>query len=118
MTTNTYVIDKETYHELQEIMAEGFAELIDVFRTDTALALKHLQQCIVEADAARVGCICHKLKSSSKLVGAFNMAEWASLLETYKDDHNQARASEHLQQLVEECARVTAWLDADQPTSA
>lgn len=118
MTTITYVIDKQTYNELQEIMAEEFSELVDVFRADTVLALKGLEQSIAQADALQVGCICHKLKSSSKLIGAFQMAEWARLLEMYKDDHNLVRASEHLQQLFTEYARVVAWLDAHPPASA
>lgn len=97
-------------------MAEGFTELVDVFRADTISALSRLEQCVAQADAVQVGCICHKLKSSSKLIGALKMAEWASLLETYKDDHNQARAREHLQALLAEYTQVKAWLDADQPS--
>ncbi|MFZ1343402.1 Hpt domain-containing protein [Thiothrix eikelboomii] len=116
MTSTTSVIDKQVYNELQDIMAEGFTELVEVFRADTVSALSRLEHCVAQADAIQVGCICHKLKSSSKLIGAFKMAEWASLLETYKDDHNQARAQGHLQALLAEYAQVKAWLDADQPS--
>jgi HPt (histidine-containing phosphotransfer) domain-containing protein len=114
MTSTTFVIDKQVYNELQEIMAEGFTELIEVFRADTLSALNRLEQSVAQADAVQVGCICHKLKSSSKLIGAFKMAEWASLLETYKDDHDQMRANRHLQALQAEYLQVKAWLDADQ----
>lgn len=114
MTSTTSVIDKQVYNELQEIMAEGFTELIEVFRADTLSALSRLEQSVAQADAVQVGCICHKLKSSSKLIGAFKMAEWASLLETYKDDHDPMRASRHLQALQAEYLQVKAWLDTDQ----
>lgn len=117
MTSTTCAIDKEVYSELQDIMDEGFAELIAVFRADTVLALSQLEHYVAQADPVQVGCICHKLKSSSKLIGAFKMAEWASLLETYKDDHDQTRAKQHLQALLTESALVKAWLDIDQPSS-
>jgi HPt (histidine-containing phosphotransfer) domain-containing protein len=117
-TTTAHVIDEETYTLLQEIMADEFAELIDFFRKDAVSALESLQQCVPLADAAQVGTICHKLKSSSKLIGAFHMAELARLLEEYKDDHDQERAQEHLQGLVAEYAQVVQWLDSHQPVSA
>lgn len=118
MTNTAHNIDEETFIMLQEIMADEFAELIDFFRRDVVAGLDSLQHCVAQEDTEQVGAICHKLKSSSKLIGAFKMAELARLLEEYKDDHDQVRASEHWQQLQAEYAQVSLWLDSHQPVSA
>ncbi len=112
MTTMiTSPVDEETYSQLLEIMADEFAELVDCFRKDADLAVPVLQQHIEVADSEAVGAICHKLKSSSKLIGAFKMAEFARLLEDYKISQDQQLARNHLQQLREEYTRVKEWLD-------
>ncbi|EIJ33926.1 Hpt domain-containing protein [Thiothrix nivea] len=105
-------IDEETYSQLLDIMADEFAELVNCFRDDSDQALRLLQQHVNAEDSAAVGIICHKLKSSSKLIGAFKMAEFARLLEDYKDDNDQQLAETHVQQLCDEYARVQEWLDA------
>lgn len=113
MTTMiTSPVDEETYTQLLEIMADEFTELVECFRADADQVLPLLQQHIEDADSDAVGVICHKLKSSSKLVGAFEMAEFARLLETYKGNQNQQLARTHLQHLRNEYARVQQWLDA------
>lgn len=117
-TTINHIIDEATYTELQDIMADEFAELVDFFRKDADASLASLKQCVPAADAAQTGSICHKLKSSSKLIGAFGMAELARLLEEYKDNHDLALASELLQKLEAEYLQVTQWLDSHQPISA
>lgn len=105
-------LDEETYTQLLEIMADEFAELVDCFRSDADQAMPQLQQHLEEADSEAVGCICHKLKSSSKLIGAFAMAEFARLLEDYKTHQDQQQAGVHLRHLNEEYARVKEWLDS------
>lgn len=117
-TTTNHVIDEATYTELQDIMADEFAELVDFFRKDAVASLDSLKQCVPAADAAQTGSICHKLKSSSKLIGAWNMAELARLLEEFKDNHDQVLASELLLKLEAEYAQVAQWLDDHQPISA
>lgn len=115
MSTNaSQVVDEETFTMLQELMADEFAELLDFFHKDVTAALTELPVCVQQADTAQVGAICHKLKSSSKLIGAFNMAEFARLLEEFKDDHDQPRATEHLRQLAAEYAQVLVWLESRQ----
>lgn len=108
----TSPVDEETYTQLFDIMADEFTELLDCFRDDANQAFPLLQQHINAGESEAVGAICHKLKSSSKLIGAFEMAEYARLLEDYKDNDNQDLARTHLQQLDEEYARVQEWLDA------
>ncbi|UOG93926.1 MAG: Hpt domain-containing protein [Candidatus Thiothrix sulfatifontis] len=103
-------IDATTYAELQEIMADEFLEIIDFFITDTESSLALLQHCVDTQDSAQVGTICHKLKSSSKIIGAFELAEITHLLEAYKDHQNQTSASLHVKQMREEFLRVLTWL--------
>ncbi|OQX02986.1 MAG: hypothetical protein BWK73_40920 [Thiothrix lacustris] len=103
-------INATTYAELQEIMADEFAEIIDFFITDTESSLKLLQHCVDTQDSAQVGTICHKLKSSSKIIGAFELAEFTRLLEDYKDHQNQTAAALHISQMREEFSRVLTWL--------
>ncbi|UJS23705.1 Hpt domain-containing protein [Thiothrix winogradskyi] len=109
MTTHS-PIDAATYAELQEIMADEFGEIVEFFISDTESALEILQQCVDTQDSAQVGTICHKLKSSSKILGAFTLAELTRLLEEYKDHQDQPSASAHLIQLREEFAQVLDWL--------
>ena len=103
-------INAATYTELQEIMADEFAEIIDFFITDTESSLELLQHCVDTQDSAQVGTLCHKLKSSSKIIGAFELAEITRLLEEYKDHQAQATASLHVTQMREEFSRVLTWL--------
>ncbi|QQZ27815.1 Hpt domain-containing protein [Thiothrix subterranea] len=103
-------IDATTYAELQEIMADEFAEIIDFFITDTESSLELLQQCVDTQDSAQVGTICHKLKSSSKIIGAFALADITHLLERYKDHQDQPTAFLHITQMREEFVSVLAWL--------
>lgn len=115
MTTMiTSPIDEETYTLLQEIMADEFTELVECFLTDAQQGIATLQQCLATQDSEQVGTICHKLKSSSKLIGAFGMAELTHLLEAYKEDHNQPLAATHLQNLIHEFAQVQDWLGQQQ----
>lgn len=104
-------VDADTYFMLQDIMGEEFAELVGFFREDTEKALSTLQQAITNQDFIHVGGICHKLKSSSQLVGALELAEIATALEDYKQHHNPTAANQQLVALASEYARVAAWLD-------
>lgn len=113
ITMNTMInspVDEETYSMLQEIMADEFDELVECFRLDTEQAVATLQECVDTRNSEHVGAICHKLKSSSKLIGALELAEFARLLENYKYDQNHQEALAHLHKLRSEFARVMDWL--------
>lgn len=103
-------IHAATYTELQEIMADEFAEIIEFFITDTESSLALLQHCVDIQDSTQVGALCHKLKSSSKIIGAFELAEITRLLEEYKDHRDQSTASLHVMQMREEFSRALVWL--------
>lgn len=110
-------VDTETFGQLQEIMADEFAELIEFFTSDTQECLIALKQGVETQDSAQVGAICHKLKSSSKLVGAFELAEFAHLLEDYRENNDQQTAIIHLSHLQAEFTDVLEWLNK-QPIAA
>ncbi len=106
------VIDQETYELLRDLMGEeGFEEILSFFCSDTQQAIQNLQQAVAEQQAEYVGGICHKLKSSSKLVGANNMAELSSTLEAYTEHKNQAEATHLVQQLEAEFIRVRVQIE-------
>lgn len=111
INTHTQPVDEETYTTLQEIMGDEFAELVNFFREDAEQALATLPHAIDTANGIDVGGICHKLKSSSRLIGAMEMAEFARLLEEYKRHQNQQLARTHLNALAHEYSRVLAWLE-------
>ncbi len=110
-------VDEETYTLLQEIMADEFAELVECFLTDTEQSIAMLQQGIAAQDSEQVGTICHKLKSSSKLIGAFKLAEFAQLLEDYRKNDDHQMAATHLNSLQGEFAEVLAWLSQQSTTA-
>jgi FOG: HPt domain len=108
--THITPVDEETYALLQEIMADEFTELVEFFLTDTEQSLLLLQQCVDTQDSAQVGILCHKLKSSSRLIGAFKLAAVTNLLEDYKDHHDQQIARTHLNHLCAEFTHVADWI--------
>ena len=55
--TTAHTIDADTYHELQEIMADEFTELLDVFHQDVVAGSHLLVKVIVgDRDALVVPC--------------------------------------------------------------
>ena len=106
------IINQETYGLLRDLMGEeGFEEIISFFCSDTQQAINNLQQAIAERRAEYVGGICHKLKSSSKLIGAYNMAELSTELESYTEHKDQAMAIDLLKRLESEFLLVTRWIE-------
>ncbi|CAA6801195.1 MAG: Unknown protein [uncultured Thiotrichaceae bacterium] len=100
-------IDMDTYSQLEELMGdEGFQEIIDFFMLDTHKAMKSIPHAINHQHSDHVGAICHKLKSSCKLLGAFTMAELCGLLEAYKDNKDDLFAAQTFLKLEAEFQRV------------
>lgn len=117
-SNNNEIIDQETYHLLRDLMGEeGFDEIISFFCSDTKQAINNLQQAITERRAEYVGGICHKLKSSSKLIGAYNMAELSTELESYTEHKNQTKAIDLLKRLETEFSLVKKWIEHSAVTS-
>ncbi len=109
---NPDAIDVQTYSLLQELMGDdGFQEIINVFREDTLRSVEHLAQAIQHEQSDVVGGICHRLKSSSKLVGALELADLVTELEHYRQHHDTARAQRIQTAIQQELERVIDWLD-------
>ena len=111
-SNNSEIIDQETYDLLRDLMGEeGFDEIVNFFCSDTKQAIENLQQAISEHRAEYVGGICHKLKSSSKLIGAYNMADLSTELESYTEHKNQTKAIDLLKRLESEFLLVKKWIE-------
>lgn len=111
-------IDQETYVLLKDLMGEeGFQEIIDFFCSDTTQALANLKKAISEQQTDYVGGVCHKLKSSSKLIGAFRMAELSTELEAYTENKNSVLAEKLHEQLSSEFTLVQQWIETEAITS-
>lgn len=105
-------IDPDTYAQLEELMGEeGFQEVIDFFMSDTQQAIKNLPLAINKQQPDHVGAICHKLKSSCQLIGAFTMAELCRSLETYVENKDAAFARQVFLRLEAEFQRVEQQLE-------
>ena len=108
-------VDVQTYQLLEELMGElGFEEVIQVFRDDTRSALKHIAQALQTGQTDVIHAICHRLKSSSKLIGAMHLAELVTRLESYPQNLDTSQAQWLLQQANESFAEVQDWLDKQQ----
>lgn len=100
-------IDHDTYCQLEELMGdEGFHQIIDFFMSDTDQSMTTLPQAISAQKPDQVGAICHKLKSSCKLVGAFPMAKLCSSLEQYAEHKDAALAGQVFLKLKAEFEQV------------
>lgn len=100
-------IDTTTYSQLEELMGEeGFREVIDFFMSDLKQSMENIPRAITNQQPEVVGTICHKLKSSCRLVGAFAMGDLCNSLEEYRDNHDHAFAHQVFLKLEAEFQRV------------
>lgn len=109
-------IDTDTYSMLHELMGdEEFNEIVDFFRTDTQRALDNIKTSISNNNAEMVSTVCHKLKSSCRLIGANQLAALADTLEKQKDELNDDAPvlGQHMQ---EQFNAIIAWLDSESIT--
>ena len=113
LTTANSAIDIETFNLLKDLMDdEGFEEIIDFFCTDTDQALKNIRMAIKKGQVDYIECACHKLKSSSKLIGALRLAELSTKLEQVQQLNaaTPGAADRLLQQLEQEFSLTRQWL--------
>ena len=75
------VLDADTLASLREMLGEGFAALIDQFLADTTERLARMAKALDAGEAGSVGFEAHALKSSSRNLGALNMAAQCECLE-------------------------------------
>ena len=75
------LIDHEVFAELQDIMEDGFADLVNHFLDDLPVQLEHLRGAVQERVADDIFRAAHKLKTSCGNLGAMRLAEWVRQLE-------------------------------------
>lgn len=114
------VIDRHVYDELKDLMGEsGFREVIDLFIADTRCAIDNLCQAVEAQQFDYVGAVCHKLKSSSKLVGAVTMTHWCEYIEAGCEGDQQNLSMLHAcTQLSAAFQQVEAQIRTEMPAAA
>lgn len=75
------LIDDETLAELQDIMEDGFADLVNRFLDDLPVQLEYLRCAVQEKAADDIYRVAHKLKTSCGNLGAMRLTEWVQQLE-------------------------------------
>jgi HPt (histidine-containing phosphotransfer) domain-containing protein len=103
---------------LRELAASGSgleAELIEAFKTDTAIRLEHLRQAIASADAARLRREAHTIKGSAWQMGADSMASLCQEIELAALQTPLTQLDERVNRLearfVEVCRAMTLYSD-------
>ncbi|PKM21536.1 MAG: Hpt domain-containing protein [Gammaproteobacteria bacterium HGW-Gammaproteobacteria-14] len=71
---DTSVLDMELVTELREIMAEGFAVLVESYERDASQRLAALSAAVMTLDRAALRQVAHSLKGSSSNLGAVSVA--------------------------------------------
>jgi len=111
MSQNT-PIDADTYSMLHVLMGdEELNEITSIFRTDTLQAINNIKDAIHDNNVEMIGIICHKLKSSCRLIGANELADLANTLE--KQEELTETSSKTLDQMQEQFSSIIAWLDSE-----
>ncbi|MCB1777268.1 MAG: Hpt domain-containing protein [Candidatus Competibacteraceae bacterium] len=75
------LIDHEVLAELQDIMEDGFADLVNHFLDDLPVQLEQLRRAAQENAAKDIFLTAHKLKASCGNLGAIRLGEWVRQLE-------------------------------------
>lgn len=75
------LIDDEILAELQDIMEDGFADLVNRFLDDLPVQLEYLRCAVRERAADDIYRVAHKLKTSCGNLGAMRLTEWVRQLE-------------------------------------
>ena len=103
---------------LRELAANGCgleAELIEAFKTDTAIRLEQLRQAIASADAARLRREAHTIKGSAWQMGADSVATLCQEIELAAFQTPLTQLDERVNRLearfVEVCRAMTLYSD-------
>jgi HPt (histidine-containing phosphotransfer) domain-containing protein len=80
---DTAVLDSYALTQLRELMGDEMADVVRAYLSDTAAQFATMADAIAKGDATVLCRSAHSVKSSSKSVGAFGVAELAALLESH-----------------------------------
>jgi HPt (histidine-containing phosphotransfer) domain-containing protein len=110
--TSLPVLDPATLGELQEIMGEGFFDLLKTFLRDMPIQVADIRAAADQGDAAALYCSAHKLKSGSGAIGALQLAELARQLENLGRRGTLANIGPLLQQAQASAEQTSTVLQA------
>ena len=107
--TDTH-LDCDVLSALQEIMGDGYPDLLDTFLTDSEERLSLLHQA---DDAERLGAAAHSFKGSSSNMGAVRLAALCHELEQHAKQKNLAQIEKLVQNIDSEFAIVRPLHEAE-----
>lgn len=79
-------IDTAQLDMLKQLMGEGFSSLCNQFLQDTAARIAAVKECIDKRDYVQLKAVAHSAKSSSRNMGAHNLADYFIRLENNQED--------------------------------
>jgi HPt (histidine-containing phosphotransfer) domain-containing protein len=82
----TSLIDLDTLHELREVMAQEFDELIEAYLSDTGTRIDEVRAAAVAKDAYQLRELVHSLKGSCSNIGAVALARCCQDVEKIAKD--------------------------------
>lgn len=94
------VIDLPALTQLQELMGDDFAELVQVFVQDAEKRIEQIKQAITVEDSALVADLVHGLKGSAMNLSATQLSKWCGQLEQQSRVGDLSQA-ERLMPLIE-----------------
>lgn len=79
-------LDDEALRELEVVMGDDFAKLLQTFATDSAARIVAIQQTAVAADSEALRRAAHSFKGSSGNMGARHLSELCRQIEEFARD--------------------------------
>ena len=107
-------LDQDVLSALQEIMGDGYPELLDTFLADSEERLSLLRQA---DDAERLGATVHSFKGSSSNMGAVRLAALCHELEQHAKQKSLAGIEKLIEKIGAEFAIVRPLYEAERQRS-
>ena len=106
MTESPKILDITTLKDMKDNMGEAFPTLIEYYLEDSETYAKQIASGLESNDIAAIRVASHTLKSSSKQLGAFLLAETSYQIETMarQAEENNTFPKEELQALYSQLA--------------
>ena len=108
-------LDQDVLSALQEIMGDGYPELLDTFLADSEERLSLLLR--QTDDAERLGATAHSFKGSSSNMGAVRLAALCHELEQHAKQKNLAEIEKLVQNIDGEFAIIRPLYEAEKQRS-
>lgn len=109
---NITPVNQANIEFLQEIMADEFAELIDVFILDAERRIASIKQLISQQQAIDVSSLAHGLKGSAMNLSAANLVGLCKQLEEQARKEDLSQAMQLIAAIEQEYSNVKAFLQA------